>query len=110
MDTYSQRDVSLDMGQDPTTSVRLDELCELLRAAEPIVWSIAIVFAILGNHFNRSLSVAKKMCLEFFEMNSSQAVGRQRMDFARAVSADLDYKSGLPVDDSGPVPEQVQHL
>ena len=48
MDNFSQGEGSFDMGQNSTSSMTLDELSELIRAAEPIVWSIAIVFGILG--------------------------------------------------------------
>jgi hypothetical protein len=48
MDYYSQGNVSSAMGKDPTPSVTVDKVCKLLRSAQPLVWSVAIVLGVLG--------------------------------------------------------------
>ncbi len=48
MDYYSQGNVPSPLGKNPTPTVTLDKVCKLLRSAQPIVWSVAIVFGLLG--------------------------------------------------------------
>jgi len=48
MDYYSQGNVPSAVGKDATPGVTVDKLCKLLRAGQPLVWSVAIVFGILG--------------------------------------------------------------
>ena len=48
MDYYSQGNVPSAMGKNPTPGVTVDKVCKLLRSAQPIVWSVAIVFGLLG--------------------------------------------------------------
>ena len=48
MDYYSQGDVPSSMGKNSQASVTVDKVCKLLRAGQPLVWSVAIVFGLLG--------------------------------------------------------------
>jgi hypothetical protein len=36
------------MGKNSTPNVTLDQVCKLLRSAQPLVWSVAIVLGVLG--------------------------------------------------------------
>jgi hypothetical protein len=48
MDYYGQGNFPSAMGKNPTPSLTVDKVCRLLRAAQPLVWSVAIVFGLLG--------------------------------------------------------------
>jgi hypothetical protein len=48
MDYYSQGNVPSAMGKNQTTGVTVDKVCKLLRAGQPLVWSVAIVLGVLG--------------------------------------------------------------
>jgi len=48
MDNYTQRFGTPPMGTIQETGMTLDKTCKLLRAANPMVWAIAIVFGLLG--------------------------------------------------------------
>lgn len=48
MDYYSQGNLPSAMGKNPTPSVTVDKVCKLLRSAQPLVWSVAIVLGVLG--------------------------------------------------------------
>jgi hypothetical protein len=49
-------------GKNPMPGVTVDKVCKLLRSGQPIVWSVAIVFGLLGvswivDHFWRKKRV-----------------------------------------------------
>jgi hypothetical protein len=48
MDHYGQGSVPSAMGKSTTPGVTVDKVCKLLRAGQPLVWSVAIVFGLLG--------------------------------------------------------------
>jgi hypothetical protein len=48
MDYYGQGNVPSAMGKNTTPGVTVDKVCKLLRAGRPLVWSVAIVFGLLG--------------------------------------------------------------
>jgi hypothetical protein len=65
MDYYSQGSVPSAMGKNPTTGLTVDKVCKLLRAGQPLVWSVAIVLGLLGvswtiHHFWRVKRVQDK--------------------------------------------------
>jgi hypothetical protein len=59
---YGQTNGSYLTGKNPTPGVTVDKVCKLLKAAQPLVWSLAIVLGLLGvswtvQHFWRKKSV-----------------------------------------------------
>jgi len=48
MDYYGQGNVPSAMGQNPAPGLTVDKVCKLLRSAQPLVWSVAIVLGLLG--------------------------------------------------------------
>lgn len=45
---YSQISVPLSAGENPVPGMMVDKACKLLKAAQPLVWAVAIVFGLLG--------------------------------------------------------------
>lgn len=45
---YGQTNSTNLPGKNPTPGVMVDKACKLLRAGQPLVWSVAIVFGLLG--------------------------------------------------------------
>lgn len=48
MDHYGQGNVPSAMGENATPGMTVDKVCKLLRAGQPLVWAVAIVFGLLG--------------------------------------------------------------
>jgi hypothetical protein len=45
---YSQISVPSSAGKNPAPGMTVDKACKLLRAAQPLVWALAIVLGLLG--------------------------------------------------------------
>jgi hypothetical protein len=45
---YGQTSGTYLPNKNPTPGVTVDKVCKLLRAGQPIVWAVAIVFGLLG--------------------------------------------------------------
>jgi hypothetical protein len=45
---YGQISVPSSTGKNPAPGMTVDKACKLLRAAQPLVWSVAIVLGLLG--------------------------------------------------------------
>jgi hypothetical protein len=48
MDYYGQGAGPSPVGEGPALDMTVDKVCKLLRSAKPLVWSVAIVFGLLG--------------------------------------------------------------